>query len=370
MLKIGIVGLDALYMHGVMYAQVLRDHPDARLVGVSGNVSDSLIESFAKRFGVKLWDKDYHKIINNPEIDAVMACNHPGELADACITAAEAGKHVSAGKGMCMTLEEADKIRSACRRADVKLQVNFAFRFRPVVQKCIELMKQGVTGVPKVAAEVAYEPSAVEEQDEMMVAPEWPVTEWLYDPKKSVGGAFWWFGWWAVDIMRKLLQSEVKSVKAEMGTYIWDMPVDDFGAATFMFENGVRYNFQTSFHQIYTRDPKENPRLLGGEGFDVIVINGTEGDLILQTRGSPKIRVAGKKALELFGRPFWLEIPRVPAAKDGWLLSGQYDALLDDFVECIIRDREPMATFEDGYATLKAILAAYESAKRHEEIKL
>ncbi len=47
-----------------------------------------------------------------------------------------------------------------------------------------------------------------------------------------------------------------------------------------------------------------------------------------------------------------------------------YKRILEHIVECVVEDREPSATGEDGRAALETILAGYRSAREGREITI
>src|SRR5688500_9453421 len=65
--------------------------------------------------------------------------------------AAKAGKHVFCEKPLARTLEEADAIVEACRRANVTLGVGHVVRFFPEYRHARALIHSGVLGRPALA---------------------------------------------------------------------------------------------------------------------------------------------------------------------------------------------------------------------------
>ena len=49
---------------------------------------------------------------------------------------------------------------------------------------------------------------------------------------------------------------------------------------------------------------------------------------------------------------------------------NMYQSEIEDFSRCILEDREPSFTGEDGLRNLRVILAAYESAKEERTVKV
>ena len=61
----------------------------------------------------------------------------------------------------------------------------------------------------------------------------------------------------------------------------------------------------------------------------------------------------------VFGNPSWIGFDPDPN-----------QAMIEEFVASIQEDREPCVTWNDGYQALRVALAAYESAKKKEPVRL
>ena len=68
------------------------------------------IQNWAKSFGITRFYDDYHKIIEDEGIDAVLICTPTGLHAKISIEAINAGKHVFCEKPVAMTLNETREV--------------------------------------------------------------------------------------------------------------------------------------------------------------------------------------------------------------------------------------------------------------------
>ena len=123
------------------------------------------------------------------------------------LDAAAAGKHVVCEKPLCMTLDEADAMLDACRRAGVLLLYAEELFFAPKYVKAKEMADQGAFGKLYLV-----------KQSEKHFGPH---ADWFWDVDRSGGGVLmdmgchgiafcWWF----------LGRPAIQSVFCQMGTYV------------------------------------------------------------------------------------------------------------------------------------------------------
>lgn len=86
-LKVGIIGAGRI---GQVHAKSITYHiPQAELVAVSDIYVDSA-KKLAQELGIPNYYEDYHDILNDPEIKAVLVCSSTDTHADIAIEAAKA----------------------------------------------------------------------------------------------------------------------------------------------------------------------------------------------------------------------------------------------------------------------------------------
>src|SRR5207247_9098993 len=123
------------------------------------------------------------------------------------LDAAKAGKHVVCEKPLCLTIEEADAMIDACRKAGVLLLYAEELFFAPKYVKAKQLADEGAFGRVHLV-----------KQGEKHSGPH---SEWFWDVEQSGGGAVmdlgchgiafcWWF----------LGKPSIKSVYSQMATQV------------------------------------------------------------------------------------------------------------------------------------------------------
>lgn len=125
-LNVGIIGAGRI---GQVHAKSITYHiPQAKIVAISDIYYEGA-EKVAESLGIPNAYEDYHEILNNPEIDAVLICSSTDTHADIALEAAEAGKHIFCEKPVDLTVAKIKKVIAAVEKAGVKLQIGFNRRY-------------------------------------------------------------------------------------------------------------------------------------------------------------------------------------------------------------------------------------------------
>lgn len=168
---------------------------------------------------------------------------------------------------------------------------------------------------------------------------------WFIDRELAGGGAVMDHTVHVVDAVRWLLGREFISVYAEVDSRIWGIPLDDCGMLSLELEGGI----------IMTQDPSwSRPKSFPTWGDVTLEFVGTEGVIYLDAFAENFLVYddgQGQILQEFYG--------------------GDMDyGLIKDFVAAVAEDREPSITGWDGLKALEVTLAAYESARRGQPVRL
>lgn len=125
-LNVGIIGAGRI---GQVHAKSITYHiPQAKIVAISDIYYEGA-KRVAESLGIPNAYEDYHEILNNPEIDAVLICSSTDTHADIAVEAVEAGKHIFCEKPVDLTVAKIKKVIAAVEKAGVKLQIGFNRRY-------------------------------------------------------------------------------------------------------------------------------------------------------------------------------------------------------------------------------------------------
>ena len=156
-LKVGIIGAGRI---GQVHAKSITYHiPQAEIVAISDIYVDGA-KKVAEELGIPAYYKDYHEILNNPEIDAVLICSSTDTHADIACEAAEAGKHIFCEKPVDLTVEKIKKVIAAVDKAGVKLQIGFNRRYDHNFAHIKSLANEGKLGDLQIIKITSRDPEA------------------------------------------------------------------------------------------------------------------------------------------------------------------------------------------------------------------
>ena len=329
-----------------LHARVISEMPDAELVAVCSRDHDRA-KDITDQFGGDP-TTDYDALLARDDVDAVSICTASGEHALFGVPAAAAGKHVLVEKPIEISLDKADELISACESNGVKLGVIFQLRFLDACQEVKRALDAGVLGNPVMADCYMkfYRPQ------EYYSGSRWKGTQAL-----DGGGALINQGIHGLDLLLHLA-GDVASVKAYKDVRAHEnIEVEDTCVAAVRYTNGALGVIQatTSVHP----DFQQRIEIHGSEG--TIILDGTEDVWI--------------KHWETFKDGAREIVDRAPVEHSGAaaVLEEGGEAHLrqiQDFVDAIAEDREPLVNGAEGRRSLSVVRAIYESAETGTEIHL
>lgn len=128
MLRIGIIGAGRI---GKVHLESISYHvKNAVVTAVADPFMNDETKAFIKGFGVEKIYEDYHKIIEDKDIDAVLVCSSTDTHASVSIEAINAGKHVFCEKPVDHSIAKIKEVADAlASHPSVKFQVGFNRRF-------------------------------------------------------------------------------------------------------------------------------------------------------------------------------------------------------------------------------------------------
>ena len=169
-------------------------------------------ETFQRDFGGDYATAIPQRVLDDPEIDAVIIATHHDSHTPLALAAAAAGKHILIEKPMALTVAECRRIAAAAEIAGVVLTVNFKFRMAPAVLAAKRFVSRPVASFGQLAMN------------------RMPDDIWVRDPARG-GGLILATACHVLDMICWLNESEPVRVYAE--------GEDDAAAVTVRFANGA-----------------------------------------------------------------------------------------------------------------------------------
>lgn len=338
-INVGILGSGFM---GRTYSETVTRYVDkARLVGVAcGTRAPKLAEDY----GIEYFDSA-EDLIRDERIDIVFIATPHHKHAEQALLAAQAGKHLLIEKPMACSVEECDRILSACENAGVKCSIGFSQRTRICNRRAKELLDSGKVG--KILQIRTYQtvPGGM---------PNLP--KWQMDSENL--GTLFGHGIHNFDMIRWLTGEEIRTVYAKCRNVEDDSAVEGTADVLMSLSDGATAYFLCTFQL-----PK--PGFLRSQ-FAVRAIC-ERGLLDVDAYGEARVSIEGGD---------W-ETVAVQAPID-WQGKGAldpvrleaYTAHVSDLVDSILEDRTPSITGWDGRQAVAAALAAYESSNTGKEVSL
>lgn len=158
---------------GMIHARNFKTSvPYARITAVCDPVGDAAAEA-AKELELDKAYTDYHDVMTDDTIDAVIIATPTKFHCEIAIAAANAKKHILCEKPMAMTVEECDRMEQAARDNGVKLQIAFMRRFDRSFAEAKRMIDAGSIGDVVMVRSNTRGPSIPK--------------PWMYDISKSNG---------------------------------------------------------------------------------------------------------------------------------------------------------------------------------------
>jgi len=222
MLKVGIIGAGDF---GARHAQAMAELDDIELVAAA-RTNPAKLADFKNRFGGQGY-VDYHDLLANPLVDAVMIAT-PHHLHTPIVeAAAAAGKAILLEKPMAPNPEECDIILESVDRAGVVLFLGHINQFAPTYQQAKELLDSGDLG--EIVLGISTMSKFWSEPNRR---------DWHLDDDTG-GGMLMTAGIHCLDRLTWLIGSPVKCVFASLNATLHDQTADDVGLLQLDYANGA-----------------------------------------------------------------------------------------------------------------------------------
>lgn len=145
-LRIGVVGVGALALRGILPHLTQADVGDRVVVAALCDPVEERAQAAAERFGVPATFSDVRELLAADVVDAVTIVSPIGLHYEHCRLAIEAGKHVHVNKTMTTTVAEADALIALARERDVRIVASPGEILRPQISRTRELIEDGAIG--------------------------------------------------------------------------------------------------------------------------------------------------------------------------------------------------------------------------------
>jgi predicted dehydrogenase len=348
-LGVGFIGCGRISdLHALAY----KDFKKARIVATCDK-SEARARDKAKAWGAQNYYTEYNKLLKDPNVDVVEILLPHFLHREVAVAVAEAGKHVSVQKPMAMDLKEADEMVSAARRAGVKFKVFENFVFYPPHIKAKDLMEKKEIGRPSMVV-IRVGNCGVGGWE--VPGDTWA---WRFNPKLCGGGPIVWDHGYHIFSLAMYLMGEVD----EVFSYIdWSdlagLKLDCPALVEWKYKAKGAYG---TYITTWSPECAVTSRFYGDE--ERLEITGDKG-YIFVTRCTGQL-------LD--------QAPLILYRADGSAVhynnvECEWDTSFRDsgrhFIKCILEDKEPILSGEQGRKVLQFVIAAHEASRSGKPVKV
>ena len=301
---------------------------NSRLVAlVSGDLKKR--KELSKRYRVPAYSyAEYDSLLESGAVDAVYIALPNDQHREFTERAARRGVHVLCEKPLAVDERECKAMISACRRHKVKLMTAYRLHFERATLTALSSVGKGLIGEARLF--VSSFTMSVEGPNIRLAAPE------------RGGGTFYDIGIYCINAARHLFRAEPLEVFAATAGGRGN-GAEESATATLRFPGDRLATFCVSF------------------GTDK-----TSGYRIIGTKGSMRVEPGYELA-----RGLEIEITKQgKTRKLRYAKRDQFAPELLYFSDCILQDRDPEPSGEEGLADVRVIRALYRSAERGRAVKL
>jgi len=342
-------------------------------------------EAFARRYGIPSVYTDYRQMLERKDIQAVDLCISTDLHHLMAIQAAEAGKHIICEKPLTGyfgdgktprqkmvqgALKNASDVVKAVERGKVKFCYAENFVYAPPVLKLKSLMKACQGTVLDIRAEESHSGSHA------VYSREW---------KTSGGGSLMRLGSHPIGAVLHLKHYEgmiklgrpiratsvigdvgfltkMEAFRKEPKKWMVDswVDVEDWAAAVITFEDGSKATVHST--DVSLGGVKNLIRVYLSNAVAQININPNNSLVVY----SPEGNIFGSEYIteKVETKAGW----QFPSPDEDWMRG--YPQELEDFIQAMIEDREPISGLDLAYETVKVIYGAYLSAETGRKVEL
>jgi myo-inositol 2-dehydrogenase / D-chiro-inositol 1-dehydrogenase len=319
-------------MGSVHTRNLRRSLPDANLVAVC-DIRLEVAQAIAGELGIPRAVKDYHELLEDQEIEAVLIATSTDTHAFILKDAAAAGKQVFCEKPLALELESIDEALSVVEQCGVKLQVGFNRRFDRSFQRVHEIVASGEIGRPCILRITNRDPVP-------------PSVEYA----RSSGGMFLDMTIHDFD-MARFQVGEIEEVYA-MGNVLVAPELRqaddvDTDVVTLKFQNGAMGVIDNSRQSVYGYDQRLEVFCSHG-----VAMAGNETETTI---------VKGNENGFLTARPPYFFMQRYAPC---------YVEEVRQFIECVREDKPTPTSGEDGRLAVVLGFAAWKSLRQNRPVRL
>ena len=332
MVTVGIIGAGRI---GKVHTESISNYVlNARIKTVADPFMNDNTAAWLKSMGVENTCTDYHDILSDPEIQAVLICSSTNTHSPISLEAIAAGKHVFCEKPIDHDLSKIKQVVEALKGSNIKYQVGFNRRHDhnfAAVKQAINDGKVGDVHIIKITSRDPEPPSA--------------------EYAAVSGGMFLDLTIHDFDMVRFLAGCDAEEIYVQSAVLV-DPAIGEAGdvdtaVITLKMENGAIAVIDNSRRAAYGYD--QRAEVFGSKGM-VATANDTLSTAVLSNADG----VTGEKPLYFFLERY----------------MQSFATEVKGFINAIENDTDTLVGVEDGLKPVLMGIAAKKSVLEHRPVKL
>ena len=332
MVTVGIIGAGRI---GKVHTESISNYVrNAKIKTVADPFMNEATDAWLRSMGVEHTTKDYHDILNDPEIQAVLICSSTNTHSPISLEAIAAGKHVFCEKPIDHDLGKIKQVVEALKGSNIKYQVGFNRRHDhnfAAVKQAINDGKVGDVHIIKITSRDPEPPSA--------------------EYAAVSGGMFLDMTIHDFDMVRFLAGCDAEEIYVQSAVLV-DPAIGEAGdvdtaVITLKMENGAIAVIDNSRRAAYGYD--QRAEVFGSKGM-VATANDTLSTAVLSNAEG----VTGEKPLYFFLERY----------------MQSFATEVKGFINAIENDTDTLVGVEDGLKPVLMGIAAKKSVEEHRPVKL
>ncbi len=338
-LRIGIAGAGAIAQRNAREAASSGSAKIAGVFDVNHKVAREMADALKAPFFAT-----YEEMLASKDVEAVLISTPHHLHRPMTVQAADAGKHVMVEKPMANNLAEAEEMIRACRRNNVKLTVNYSFRFLPKIRAAKELIDAGALGTITGIQIISH---SFKDPGYWTGARSNSPDDWRASRAKCGGGYLIMNVCHILDYIQFLTGLKTSRIYSEYATLGSPAEVEDIISVSYRLENGAVGSVSASSIMRGTEQSEER-------------IWGTNGSMILNSSGISFYStrpIGGRRPGQLY------HIKKFPELS--WTAEWTRN-----FAKSVRENLEPEVSFREGWENLAFIRSAYGSLDDGKPVEL
>ena len=372
--KIGFAVLGCGSIAEIAHFPNITREPETELIAVC-DINEERAKKSAEKWGAKYWFLDYKEMLKNCEgLNSVIIATPPNGHRNQAIACARHGLNLLIEKPLAVTNKEAWDIANECRKNKIKAMVGCDRRFWTQNKYAKQLIEEDVIGKVLMAKSSLHEHwylylNNIAKTDFRLHANETGGAALTDTGAHAIDLLTWFIGSRAkrvVGIAKRLAMTETYTLNDDTVLILIEFENDSYGCISCNrfspIPSGVTELYGTE-GTIYTTTDEMNPF----QSVPMAVYTNKDFNI----EDLPEI-IANYR----WPDQFWAEDIMNRPVKKRWISictpkhPSNYERLIRHFIDCLLKDEEPLVSIEDGARATEVMMAVIKSMRTNAWVEL